>query len=65
MDDQTLPRLLSAKEVSEQIGIPLWRLYERVRLDDIPAVRVGKAIRFSAPAVREWIERGGTKEEGE
>ena len=64
MEDQGIPRLLSVREVSEQIGIPRWRLYELVRLGAFPAVRVGKAIRFSAPAIREWIEGGGTKEDG-
>lgn len=64
MEDQALPKLLSAKEVSEMLGVAQWRIYERVRTGDLPSVKVGRSVRFSASALREWIEQGGTREEG-
>jgi len=60
-----LPRLLKAQEVSEQTSIPLSRIYELAREGSLPCVRMGRAMRFSAPAVLEWIENGGTGPESD
>jgi excisionase family DNA binding protein len=55
-----LPRLLSAIQVSSQTGIPRQRLYELVRADAIPHVRIGRSIRFESVRLHLWIESGGT-----
>lgn len=55
-----LPRLLTATELSEATGLPTWRIYELVREDKIPHVRVNRSVRFSAAAVASWLEDGGT-----
>ena len=64
MDEQRLPRLLSADEVSKQTGLPRARIYELVRSDAIPHVRLGRTVRFSADALLDWIEAGGTGYDG-
>lgn len=58
--DQTLPRLLTARDVEEATGLPRWRIYELSRRGDIPTVSVGRSYRYPAPALRRWIEDGGT-----
>lgn len=56
-----LPRLLTAKEVSNALSLPLASVYELSRRGELPTVRIGgRQVRYSAPAVREWIERGGS-----
>jgi len=57
-----LPRLLTARQVADQTGIPLSRVYELTREGDLPHVRMGRAVRYSAPALRAWIDAGGTGE---
>jgi excisionase family DNA binding protein len=53
-------RLIKAKQAAEFLDIRLPRLYELARMRAIPSVRLGeKSIRFSEPALREFIERGG------
>ena len=59
-DSTSLPRLLSAQDVSDATGLPKWRVYELTRSDDIPHVRLGRAVRYSAQALAEWIDQGGT-----
>ena len=62
---EALPRLLTAREVSEATGLAPWRIYELSRDGNIPAVSVGRSYRYSAPALLEWIENGGTRAGGD
>ncbi len=55
-----LPTLLTASELSNQLGYPLTRIYELAREGELPCVRFGRAVRFDPRAIREWIEAGGT-----
>ena len=57
-----LPRLLTAEEVAQQLGLSRWRVYELAKLG-MPHVRLGRAVRFSADALREWLAAGGTDSE--
>lgn len=53
-------RLLTAQEVSDVLQVPLARVYELVRLNLLPVVKLGeRQIRFNEEKLREWIERGG------
>ena len=63
--EQNLPRLLNAREVSQATGLPTWRIYELSRAGEIPTVSVGRSYRYAAPAVRRWIENGGTASNGD
>lgn len=56
----TLPRLMTARELSRETGLSLARVYELARDGDMPSVRLGRAVRFDPGAVREWIAAGGT-----
>ena len=51
-----LPRLLSAEDVSEYLGIPVTTLCRWRHLGTGPtAVRVGRHLRYEAAAVRKWL----------
>lgn len=60
-------RLLIAKEVAELLRVDKQRVYELVRTEQIPVIRVGeRQYRFSADAVERWLNDGGSlKREGE
>lgn len=52
-------RLLTAKEVSKAMQVPLSRVYELARLKLIPSIRIGRQVRFDEVKLREWAESGG------
>ncbi len=52
-------RLLTAGQAAERLDVTLARLYELARTGTLPAVRIGRQIRFSPDALSEWIESGG------
>ena len=52
-------RLLTAKQTADVLQVTLPRVYELARERVIPAVRLGRQIRFNETALREWIGRGG------
>jgi len=60
MEAATAPRLLTAKEAAEILSVPLARLYELVREERLPAVRIGRTVRVHPRALEAWIENGGT-----
>ncbi len=56
-----LPRLLTAHDLAEQFdSLSRQRLYELVRENRIPHVKIGRSVRFSAPKVAAWLDAGGT-----
>lgn len=57
---QTLPRLATATEVADQTGLSRHRVYELARVEGMPHVRLGRAVRFDPTAVRAWLAAGGT-----
>ena len=58
--------ILIADEVAEMLRIDRQRVYELVRRDAIPVIRLGeRQYRFDAAAIRQWIERGGSAAESE
>lgn len=61
---EKLPRLLTATELSTQIGLSRFRLYELVRETDFPAIRLGRSIRFDKKTVAEYLRNGGTPPTG-
>lgn len=60
MTTATVPRLLTAREVAEALGLPKWRVYQLARDEGLPAVRLGRSLRFDADALAEWLQAGGT-----
>lgn len=61
-------RLLKADEVAEALQVPKPRVYELARQQVLPAVRIGRQIRFRQEAIETWLaaleDRGaGAREE--
>lgn len=52
-------RLLTASQAAERLDVTLARLYELARTGTLPAVRIGRQIRFSPEVLSGWIEAGG------
>lgn len=53
-------QILLADEVAEMLRVDRQRVYELVRRNVIPVIRLGeRQYRFDADAIREWIARGG------
>ncbi len=52
-------RLLTAGQAAERLEVTLTRLYELTKTGALPAVRIGRQIRFSPEALNEWIDGGG------
>lgn len=54
--------LLSAKEASELLSIPLASLYDLTRGNSLPGViRIGHRIRYDLDALNDWLDEGGHK----
>jgi excisionase family DNA binding protein len=54
-----LPRLLRAHEVADQTGLSLARVYELAREGLMPCIRLGRAVRFDASRLNDWLSGGG------
>jgi len=48
-------RLLKADEVAEVLQVPKPRVYELARQQVLPAVRIGRQIRFRQEAIEMWL----------
>lgn len=55
-----MERFLTAQEVAELLGVKPWRVYDLVRQRLLPAVRLGRQMRFDPEQIRRWAEAGGT-----
>lgn len=56
-------QILIADEVAMILRVDRQRVYELVRRDAIPVIRLGeRQYRFDAEAIEQWIERGGSAE---
>lgn len=52
--------LLTVRDVADRLKVPMSFVYSPARRkgpDPIPAIRIGKYLRFDADAVRQWVER--------
>lgn len=62
----TSKRILVADEVAEYLRIDRQRVYELVRTNQIPVIRLGeRQYRFSAQAIENFLLEGGTQKGGE
>jgi excisionase family DNA binding protein len=58
-------QILVADEVAEMLRVDRQRVYELVRKQAIPVIRLGeRQYRFDAEAIRDWMTRGGSTAEG-
>ena len=59
-------QILIAEEVAELLRIDKQRVYELVRTNQIPVIRLGeRQYRFSAQAIEKFLLGGGTRKENE
>lgn len=59
-------QILVADEVAELLRIDRQRVYELVRTNQIPVIRLGeRQYRFSAQAIEEFLHGGGTQKGGD
>jgi excisionase family DNA binding protein len=49
-----LPRLLTAQEVAERLGVPASWVYSAARRGDLPSIKVGRYVRFDPVKVAEY-----------
>lgn len=52
----TGPLLLTVRETALSLRVGRNRVYELIRTGDIPAVRIGRAIRVPEKGLVEWLE---------
>ena len=58
-------QILVAEEVAEILRVDKQRIYELVRTNQIPVIRLGeRQYRFSAQAIENFLHGGGTQKEG-
>lgn len=54
-------QILIADEVAKMLRVDRQRVYELVRRNAIPVIRLGeRQYRFDAEAIKQWMERGGS-----
>lgn len=59
-------QILVAEEVAEMLRIDKQRVYELVRTNQIPYIRLGeRQYRFSAQAIENFLHNGGTQKEAD
>jgi len=59
-------QILIADEVAKLLRVDTQRIYELVRTNRIPVIRLGeRQYRFSAQAIEQFLHGGGTQKEGE
>jgi excisionase family DNA binding protein len=57
-------RILVADEVADLLRVDKQRIYELVRTNQIPVIRLGeRQYRFSAQAIENFLHGGGTRKE--
>ena len=48
---------VNVTRAAEILGVHPWTLYRWAREGRIPAVRLGRSVRFRVAALREWLEQ--------
>ncbi|HTP26575.1 MAG TPA: helix-turn-helix domain-containing protein [Anaeromyxobacteraceae bacterium] len=54
---KALDLLLTAKQVSERLGVSVDQVHEFIRRSEIPGVRVGRLVRVRASKLEKWIDQ--------
>ncbi len=55
-----MPELLSAKDMSEHLGVSLCTCYKLLKQDDFPTTRIGKRKVVTRERLTEWLENNTT-----
>lgn len=59
--DHQLEPLLTAEEVAAILKVRKSRVYELVRSGALPAVHIGRQVRFRRSDLERWLAQGGEK----
>jgi excisionase family DNA binding protein len=54
-------QLLRVEKVAEILDVKVWRVYDLVRMNLLPAVHMGKHIRIDPDVLEQWINNGGSR----
>ncbi len=57
--DTVADTLLRVPEVARRLGLTTDRIYELAREGTLPAVRIGRQLRFDPARLQAWIDGGG------
>jgi excisionase family DNA binding protein len=57
-------KYLKAPELAERYAVTPWRIYELARDGHLPAIRLGRSVRFDPEALAAWEAQGGTAGNG-
>jgi excisionase family DNA binding protein len=58
--------ILVADEVAQMLRVDKQRVYELVRTNQLPVIRLGeRQYRFSAAEIQRWLSKGGSKKSDE
>lgn len=52
---EVFPEVMTADEVASLLRVSRWHVYELAQSGSIPHVRLGRTLRFSREALRQWI----------
>jgi excisionase family DNA binding protein len=55
-----LPRLSTAQEIAEALGLPIQSVYGFTREGCLPAIRFGRMIRYNPAEILAFLKQGGT-----
>ena len=59
-----MEKYLSVRQVMEVLGIGRNTAYELIHRADFPSARIGKRVVVSETALKEWLDKGGTDQQG-
>ena len=59
-----LKKLETAEFVAPMLGLSKQALYEAVRRELLPSVKIGRRIRFNLDELADWVSRGGKAIDG-
>lgn len=57
-----MDKLVRVRDIAEMFDISEDRVYSLARKKLIPSVRVGRSLRFSLKAIRQFIDNGGQQD---
>ena len=60
MTEPKVQSLISASEAARRLGVSVHRLYDLARQQPVPAVRLGRSLRFDPAQLDHYIFHGGT-----
>ena len=52
-------KLMSVQDVADKLNVKVPRVYELMRKEDFPVVRIGRQVRVAPAALDAWIAAGG------